>query len=253
MREWLFTPTPKFGDLAELNAWLELRCRELAGRFHPAMKQRTVAEVFAEEQSHLRQITAPFDGYFELPVRVSSTCLVSYDRNRYSVPAGHAGQRVSLRAYADHIVVVAEGQVVARHPRSFARDTLILDPWHYLPVLEKKPGALRNGAPFVDWVLPEALSTVRTRLLKQPRGDRAFIEILLAMREHGTEAVETACALALEAGTCQAPVILNHLHRLIAPLKAEITVHVPTSLRLNQEPLADCSRYDRLREVAYAA
>lgn len=253
VREWLFTPTPKFRDLAELNTWLELRCRELAERPHPSMKHRTIAEVFADEQPHLRQITAQFDGYFELPARVSSTCLISYDRNRYSVPAEHAGQRISLRAYADRIVVVAEGREVARHARSFARDTLLLDPWHYLPVLEKKPGALRNGAPFVDWALPEAIGTVRGRLLKQPRGDRAFVEILLAMREHGADAVETACALALESGACQAPVILNHLHRLIAPFRLDLPINVPTALRLNQEPLADCSRYDCLREVAHAA
>lgn len=252
VREWLFTPTPKFRDMAELNTWLELRCRELAARQHPSMKPRTIAEVFAEERSHLRQVTAQFDGYFELPVRVSSTCLASYDRNRYSVPAEHAGQRISLRAYADRIVVVAEGGEVARHASSFARDTLVLDPWHYLPVLEKKPGALRNGAPFVDWVLPEAIETVRSRLLKQLRGDRTFVEILLAMHEHGADAVETACALALECGTCQPPVILNHLHRLISPVRLEVPLNVPTVLRLKQEPLADCGRYDGLREVCHA-
>jgi len=242
----------RFRDMAELNTWLELRCRELAARPHPSMKHRTIAEVFTDEQPYLRQVSAQFDGYFELPVRVSSTCLASYDRNRYSVPAEHAGQRISLRAYADHIVVVAEGGEVARHARSFARDTLVLDPWHYLPVLEKKPGALRNGAPFVDWVLPEAIETVRSRLLKQLRGDRAFVEILLAMHEHGADAVETACALALECGTCQPPVILNHLHRLISPVRLEVPLNVPTVLRLKQEPLADCGRYDGLREVCHA-
>lgn len=253
VREWLFTPTPRFASLAELNTWLEVRCRELATRIHPGMKHLTIAEVFADEQPHLRQISAQFNGYFEQTVRVSSTCLASYDRNRYSVPAEYAGQRVSLRAYSERIEVVADGVKVASHSRSFARDTLILDPWHYLPVLEKKPGALRNGAPFVDWLLPAAIATVRTRLLKQPKGDRAFVEVLLAMREHGTDPVETACALALESGTCSASVILNHLHRLISPVRTDGVIHVPTTLRLSQEPVADCSRYDRLREVAHAA
>lgn len=253
VREWLFTPTPKSRDLAELNAWLEVRCRELAARPHPGMKQLTIAEVFADEQPYLRQVSARFDGYFEQQVRVSSTCLASYDRNRYSVPAEYAGQRVSLRAYADRIVIVADSMEVAVHARSFARDTLVLDPWHYLPVLEKKPGALRNGAPFVDWPLPQTIATVRSCLLKQPKGDRAFVEVLLAMREHGADAMETACALALESGTCSASVILNHLHRLISPVRLDTPVNVPTALRLSHEPVADCSRYDRLREVAHAA
>lgn len=252
LREWLFTPTPKFADLASLNAWLETRCRELANRNHPTLKEHTVAEVFALERKQLRPMTAAFDGYFEQAVRVSSTCLVSYDRNRYSVPSRYAGQRVSLRATATRIRVVADDQEVARHARSFARDTLVLDPWHYLPVLEKKPGALRNGAPFVDWVLPEPMALVKERLLKQPRGDRAFVELLLAMREHGADPVTAACDLALESGAVSAPVILNLLHRLLEPARIKLMVNVPTCLRLSQEPQADCGRYDRLREVAYA-
>lgn len=253
VREWLFTPTPRFTDLAALNAWLEMRCRELAARPHPVMKQLAIAEVFADEQSHLRQITARFDGYLELPVRVSSTCLASYDRNRYSVPAEYAGQRASLRAYADRVVIVADGVEVARHARSFARDTLELNPWHYLPVLEKKPGALRNGAPFMDWPLPDAITAVKARLLKQPKGDRAFVELLLAIREHGADPVETACALALDGGACSVSVVLNYLHRLISPVKMDMPINVPTALRLSQEPLADCGRYDHLREAVYAA
>ena len=86
VREWCFTPRPAFADLATLNVWLEARCRELAGRAHPVEKERSIAQMFAEEQPRLRVITAPFDGYFEQPCRVSSTCLVAYDRNRYSVP-----------------------------------------------------------------------------------------------------------------------------------------------------------------------
>lgn len=50
--------------------------------------------------------------------------------------------------------------MVAEHPRSFGRGETIYDPWHYVPVLARKPGALRNGAPFKDWVLPGAMDRV---------------------------------------------------------------------------------------------
>ena len=86
IREWLFTPTPHFADFAELNVWLERPCRELAERMHPN-KLRRIAEAWAAEQPALRPVTMPFDGYVEQPQRVSSTCLISVDRNRYSVPA----------------------------------------------------------------------------------------------------------------------------------------------------------------------
>lgn len=246
VREWLFTPVARFDTLADLNAWLEIRCRELADRSHPTLREQTVAQVFAEEQPSLRAITAPFDGYFEQTNRVSSTCLVSYDRNRYSVPAEHAGQRVSVRADACRIRVVADGKQVAEHARHFGRERLICDPWHYLPVLEKKPGALRNGAPFQDWALPVAIGAVKERLLKSPQGDRAFVEVLLALREYGADLVTMACELALEQGAVSAPVILNHLHRLLTPAKP-VPIGVPRSLTLALEPQADCSRYDSLR------
>jgi hypothetical protein len=94
-----------------------------------------------------------------------------------------------------------EGEdVVADHPRSFKREQVIYDPWHYLPVLLRKLGALRNGAPFKDWELPPALAKVRVKLRSHADGDRQFIKILAAVPAHGVTAVEDACAEALWAG-----------------------------------------------------
>lgn len=151
LRGQLFAPKPAFGDLEELNAWLRLRCEELARRPHPEQRDRTIADVFADEQAGLRPVGRAFDGYVEKPLRVRSTCLVQYDNNRYSVPSRFAGQHVSLRAYAGRIVVVAGRSVIAEHPRRFTRNISYFEPWHYVPLLERKPGALRDGAPFVNW------------------------------------------------------------------------------------------------------
>jgi hypothetical protein len=151
VREWLFTPRPCFAGFAELNAWLEQRCRELAQRPYPTEPGRSIADCFAEEQLQLRPITAPFEGYVEHLLRVSSTCLVRIDRNRYSVPATWADQVVSVRLTAERLRIVAGQETIAEHAHHFGREQLICDPWHYLPVLEKKPGALRYGAPFQDW------------------------------------------------------------------------------------------------------
>lgn len=142
--------------------------------------------------------------------------------------------------------MVADGKLIADHTRHFGRERLILDPWHYLPVLEKKPGALRNGAPFQDWALPAAIGMVKDRLLKSPQGDRAFVEVLLAMRQYGADLVTMACELALEQGTVSSAVILNHLHRLLTPAKPE-PISVSNALMLDIEPVADCGRYDSLR------
>ena len=50
----------------------------------------------------------PFDGYVENPARVSSTCLVTVARNRYSVPCELAGQMLKTRLYLGKVVVVAD-------------------------------------------------------------------------------------------------------------------------------------------------
>ena len=102
-----------------------------------------------------------FDGFHALPASVSKTCLVRFDNNKYSVSASAVGRPVEIQAYADRIVIRQDGRMVAEHRRSFGRGETIYDPWHYVPVLARKPGALRNGAPFKDWVLPTAMEKVR--------------------------------------------------------------------------------------------
>ena len=251
VREWLFTPLARFANFADLNSWLAVRCTELAQRKHPTQSQRIIAECFAEEVPLLRPITACFDGYVESMLRVSSTCLVRVDRNRYSVPASLAGHAVSVRTTASQVQVVAHGRIMATHPRAFGRDQLICDPWHYLPVLEKKPGALRDGAPFVAWALPKPIQLVRDRLVKHPKGDRAFVELLMLAGEAGLDALTMACELALESGAVTAPLVMNELRRLIMP-PSLAAIAIPDGIALTLEPLADCSRYDHLLGMSHA-
>lgn len=251
IREWLFTPVARFASFADLNQHLAMRCEELTQRKHPTERSRSIAECFVIDQAHLRVIDAPFDGYVEQMQRVSSTCVVHVDRNGYSVPAQWAGKAVSVRRSADQIRIVIDSQLIAQHERCFGRDQLICDPWHYLPVLEKKPGALRNGAPFLTWDLPEPIKQVRGRLLKLPRGDRAFVDLLLIARDSGLEALQVACELALESGVINGSHVMNELRRLTSPPRPAV-LSLPESLRLTVEPIADCQRYEQLQGVHHA-
>src|ERR671912_551439 len=121
-------------------------------------------EVFEAERPKLVPYAGRFDGFHAVPASVSKTCLVRFDNNRYSVMASAVGRPVEIRAYAERIEIRQDGRVVGEHPRWFGRDRTISDPWHYVPVLARQPGALRNGAPFKDWLLPGALERVRRRL-----------------------------------------------------------------------------------------
>ena len=132
------------------------------------------------------------------------------DRNRYSVPAAFAGRAVSVRTTAAGVRIVADGAIVAVHARRYKRDQLICDPWRYLPILERKPGALRNGVPFQQWDLPTPIRLVRDRILKQPKGDRAFVELLMMAREFGLEPLQVACELVLDGDVITAAVWRSH-------------------------------------------
>jgi hypothetical protein len=120
------------------------------------------------------------------------------------------------------------------------------DPWHYVGVLQRKPGALRNGAPFRDWQLPEPLVAMRQALEARADGDRQFVGILGAIPTYGLEPVVAACTEALEMGATSRDVVLNLLGRLHDTPHASACAppaHLPV---LSTPPVADCARYDAL-------
>ena len=253
MRYRLFVPKLRFADIAELNDWLEQRCEQMDEKPHPQDKDRSINAVFSEEQRALRPAMSRFDGYYERLCRVQRTSIINYDRNQYSVPSPYVGKAVSVRAYADRIRIVADNQIIAQHERCFKRDQTIFNPWHYVPILKTKPGALRNGAPFVDWDLPKALNQLKAVYLKREGGDREFVQLLLLTQDHGLEPVAAACELAIESNTTQLSVITNLVYRLMEPQATPATSIVDAPI-LSMPPVANVNRYDQLcqREACHA-
>jgi hypothetical protein len=192
-----------------------------------------------------------FDGFVEQSKRVSPTCLISFERNRYSVPASFANRPVSLRIYPDRIVVAAEGQVLCQHERLIQRShhlppRTVYDWRHYLAVLQRKPGALRNGAPFTE--LPLAFRQLQDLMLRRPGGDREMVDILALVLHHDEQAVLVAVELALADNVPTKTHVLNLLHRLVdGKTTGGPPVDTPQALILRREPRADVERYDGLR------
>ena len=242
-RIWLDARNRQFGSFVELNAWLSERCRSLWSSLrHPEFKEFSIAEMLEQEQVEMMPMPAPFDGYVEKPARVSSTCLVNVQRNRYSVPCELAGQLVSTRLYPNRVSVVAGDIVVASHDRLVDRGQTCYDWQHYIPLVARKPGALRNGAPFMD--LPKPLHRLRQGLLRYEGGDRVMAQVLAAVPIAGLDAVLVAVELVIESGVLSAEHVLNVLARLNAN---PVPVGVETSLQLTEAPLANTDRYDSLR------
>jgi hypothetical protein len=177
---------------------------------------------------------------------VSKTCLVSFDGNKYSVMAKAVGRPVDIHVYAERIVIRQDGAIVGAHARRFGKHHIAYDPWHYVPVLARKPGALRNGAPFKDWTLPASLEKVRRKLAGTPDGERQMVSILTGILTDGLPAVEAAYREALASGIASTDVILNILARSLAPAPTG-PVQTPESLQLKHMPRPDCARYDNLR------
>ena len=153
-RPRLWQQMPDFPDLATLNLWLEQHCQDLWQETPHGSLPGSIADVWGDEQPALMALPAMFDGFVEQSKRVSPTCLITFERNRYSVPASFANRPVSLRIYPERLVVAAEGNILCEHPRIIERShdkppRTIYDWRHYLAVIQRKPGALRNGAPFL--------------------------------------------------------------------------------------------------------
>jgi transposase len=196
------TPVPRVADLDELNTVFRKRCeaereRVVQSLFGPFTIKNRLAEDLAA--------ATPLPPYRFDPcvirpaVAVDKFQTVAFDTNRYSVPRSFAFQMVSVKGYVDRVVIVAHGQVVATHRRSAEKQTMILDPIHYLATLGKKPGALDHSPVFRDWKLPACFADLRVELEQihgALGGSRRFVRVLQLLGEHPmsrvTQAIE-AC------------------------------------------------------------
>jgi transposase len=251
-RHRLWQVMPAFPNLEALNDWLENRCKVLWAETGHGTLPGSIADVWGAEKAALMQLPTAFDGFVELSKRVSPTCLITFDRNRYSVPASFANRPVSLHIYPDRLVIVAEGHVICTHERIIERShrlgRVIYDWRHYLAVVQRKPGALRNGAPFVE--MPDAFRKLQDQMLRKPGGDREMVDILSLVLHHDEQAVLCAVQMALEAGVPTKTHVLNLLHRLVDGTPTDQPdVTPPAALTLRNEPEANVARYDGLRST----
>ena len=244
-RIWIDAQSRKWHSFEELNAWLGERCRVLWAQVrHPEYQQFSVAEMLEQERTELMPMPTVFDGYVERSAKVSSTCLVAVERNRYSVPCELAGQRVSTRLYPSRVEIATDETIVASHTRLVNRGHISYDWQHYIALIQRKPGALRNGAPFAD--MPAPLLRLRQGLMRHDGGDKTMAQVLGCVASHGLEAVLVAVELVIESGALSTEHVLNVLARLNA---APVPESVESSLHLKELPVANTGRYDSLRNA----
>ena len=252
VEEDFFKPCPEFDTLTKLNEGLEDNCvMRSRTRMHPDIKDKTVGEVFLEEKKELILVSNEYDAYVSRTCCISKTQLVQYGNNHYSVPLTN-GKTIDLRVYADKLVFVRKGEVIAEHSRIFDRDKIVTCFQHYLNSLDRKPGSIRNGIPFQDENLPSIMVDLRHKMRESfDDSERQFVDILCAVQEFGVDAVSSACELALESSLASKDAVLNILYRTkLHPVVENIPE--PEHLILKNPPSDNCSDYNQLLKETFS-
>ena len=202
MRRNFLVPVPSFQSFDDLNLNLEQRCLE---RMDARLRghDETIGQRMERDLDALLPLPAvPYDACDKQASRVSSLSLVRYKTNDYSAPVAYGHRDVLVKGYVGQVVISCGTEVIARHPRSYAKDDFVFDPVHYLPLLEQKTAALDQAAPLQGWDLPDEYRTLR-RLLESRmgrRGKREFVQVLRLMETFSMDEVHTAVQDALKLG-----------------------------------------------------
>lgn len=243
------TPVPKVKDLAELNLYFRTCCLKERDRTVSGQTE-TIGIRLQQDQSKARPLpTHPFDPCIHQAALVDKYQTVCFDGNRYSVPRSWASATVTVKAYVEEIHIVAHGQIVARHPRSYQRHQQLLDPLHYLATLGRRPATLDHSRVFRDWRLPGEFSELRAALERHhgpATGARHYIRVLQLLGQHPVSRVQTAIQQCAATGTPAADRIIQRVFRL-AQRHTESSTADPVDPVLGFEiPKPDLRQFDQL-------
>ena len=254
-RRNFLVPVPDVPSWDALNALLAARCAAEDSRAASG-RGATIGALWQEERAQLLPTQRhAYPCCRTVAVRATRQGLVTFERNRYSVPSGHAGERLVLRAFA-WTVEITDGQaVVARHPRLYGHDGEQLDPLHYLALLEQKPGAFDHARPIRRWaagwppIYHEYLAALRQA--RPAEATREFVRILQLHVRFAPEAIAAALTQACALHCWSADGVEQCLHQALAPAVPASTLDLtaePGLAALDQVriPLPDLDRFNQL-------
>jgi transposase len=251
-RRWC-TPVPKVKDHDDLNAHLRRCCLADLGRTCAGQTQTIGQRFVMDKAAALPLPIHAFDPCIRESKRADKYQTVVFDNNRYSVPRRWAFQAVTVKAYVDHIEIVASHQVVARHTRCYGRSQQVLDPMHYLVTLGRRPGALDHSGVYRNWQLPAAFTELRTALEERHgvhAGSRQYIRVLQLLAEHPQARVRQAIEYCRTRNLLDAELIRGQAERLaLRPEPAVANVPAEPLIRQIQVPRVDLSRFNQLLSI----
>src|SRR5262245_54790195 len=249
VRRNFLVPVPKASCWDELNAGLAQRCLRDQQRTLARRDQPIAALLPADQAAFLPLPTEPFEARRVEMVTINSLSLGRFDTNDYSVPTPYAHQTLTVSGTTDQVRFLYRGAVVAQHRRCWQRRQTLFDPLHYLPLLERKPGALDHAAPLVNWSLPACFATLRLKLeAEDPTGGtRSYIRVLRLLESCDLARLTIAVERALTLGVVDADAVRLVLDRQgEQPIKSFDLTGRP-GLSAVQVPAPDLTAYSQLR------
>ncbi len=236
---------PRVASLDELNAHLR-QCRVTARGRTCGSRVETVGARFARDLAAALPVPArPFEACVLQPGSVDKYQTAAFDGNRYSVPRRWAFRPVTVKGYVDRVEIVADHRVVATHARTYATGERVLDPLHFLAILETRPATLDHAPVYRDWALPPAFTDLRRDLemrLGVRAGVRQFIRVLQLLAAHPLDRVEQAGHSVRIRGDPTAVAITACVERLARQPSGPSD----TPASLTPSALPDLSRFNRL-------
>ena len=252
-RQNYLVPLPQVQDYAELNAHLLEKCLADDQR-QVARQPESIGVMWQAEQPHLRPCPQrDFAAYVSREVTLTRYGQVTFETNRYSVPAAKAQSQLTLRAYPFRIEILNESELIAEHPRCYERQQDILNPLHYLPLLSQRPGAFDHARPIQQWRRSwPPLYDELLRQLKTQHSDmvavKEFVQILQLHLDYEAELVQEAIEQAVGAKMPHLNGVRFCLNRLLDPTpKAQPLSQLPSSqLQQIGQPPPPAQQYNQL-------
>jgi transposase len=240
-RRNFMVPVPRFATWDAFNAHLEAACRKRRQRKLRGHTE-TIAERFERDRAAFLSLPeVPYEACEKVSARVNSLALVRYRGNDYSVPTRHGHLKVLVRGYVHEVTIACGSEIVAKHPRSYERETVVYDPLHYLALLEQKTRALDQAAPLQGWQLPACFATLR-RLLEArlKHGGREYVQVLRLLEtfklEELTQAIEDALAFGTIGFDAVKHLLLCRIERRPPRLDMENYPHLPLAQVRTTQP-----------------
>jgi transposase len=254
-RRNFLVPIPQVASFEELNAFLLAACRADDQR-RVDRQPLTVGEAWEQEKPYLLPLPEKdFECCVTRAVTLNPYSQVEFETNRYSVPTDQAYPNLVLKVYPFRIDILYLDEVLAQHPRCYDRQQDVLDPLHYLPLLEQRPGAFEHAKPIRRWRegWPPVYECLLVRLQEQwpeGRGVREFVRILKLHRQHPTALVQQAVEQALSYGCAHSDGVELCLRQLLDQDPPPIALDLADQPRLagigSQPP--DLACYEQLLE-----